>query len=30
MKEIKIMSARYTEAAVDRFSAYNDRSANLS
>jgi hypothetical protein len=26
---MKIMSARYTEAAVDRFPAYNERSANL-
>jgi hypothetical protein len=30
MKEINLKSARYTEAAVDRFPAYNDRSANLS
>jgi hypothetical protein len=29
MKEIKITSARYTETAVDRFSANNDSSANL-
>jgi len=29
MKGIKITSARYTEAAVDKFPAYNDRSANL-
>jgi hypothetical protein len=30
MKEIKIKSARYTEAAVDKFFAYNDRLGNLS
>jgi hypothetical protein len=26
---MKITSARYTEAAVDRFPSYNNRSANL-
>jgi hypothetical protein len=26
---MKITSARYTEVAVDRFPAYNNRSANL-